>query len=240
MASVSEQFLLATDRLYDECSRGVDELSRIVVSVSSNHAPATRTYLLPIVYAYWERFFRGVFAEYVRAVSSARVSLNDIDDALARSWLKRSFGDALETGSAQSITDLMGKKPLSESQAMLASLARAFSSPVEFGDPATWIRTYSNVGYDTLEDNCKTLGLEVLSIKRALEQGSGLHLFPQLKALVDSRNDIAHGSTFQPIDSATWNEKVKFCSSLMNAVQMELYARLQTLESRLPGGGGSL
>ena len=91
----SKIFLNNTDAAYDECAAGIANLDKIIVSVSSGYSSMTRGYLLPIIYAYWERFFRIVFSEYLRCVELSSIDLNSIHPQLAQLRLKKEINDAL-------------------------------------------------------------------------------------------------------------------------------------------------
>jgi hypothetical protein len=225
VASAANEFLDNTNKAYDECSYGIAELDRIIVSVSASRADAARAYLIPMLYAYWERFFRIAFSEYLRVLSNVTANLADCHVPIALIRVRRelsAFGKEAKAGRIHDLTD-------SYSFAELAKLFEEFSSwlksTLSFRDPEKWVATGGNVQFAVLEKNCENIGLAVDQLKRSITRSKSL--FQELKDLVDRRNAVAHGEKFEPVSSSKWEDSKSFVLEIMNAVQLELHQHLQ-------------
>lgn len=104
-------------------------------------------------------------------------------------------------------------------------IRQLYSSPVNFSQIDDWIKTESNVRYEVVEKNCRNIGVDPEALKKLLLD-SNIQLYPRLKALVDTRNNIAHGNVIGPTTSGEWDDLQKFVVTLMNAVQLFLYDAL--------------
>jgi hypothetical protein len=87
----AQEFLDASNPTFDECQHGVATLSRLVIATPSSLGGEARTALVPALYAYWERFFRLVFAEYLRSVSVSGLRFDEISTALAKHRIRKEF-----------------------------------------------------------------------------------------------------------------------------------------------------
>lgn len=218
---VAEEFLRSSDGTYDECARGIGTLDRVIVSVASSLAPQTRAALLPTLYAYWERFFRTVFSEYVRCVGTTTIPAERFCETMLKFRLKGEVSAALKARKASTTNELVARITTQETRAHFRQLHDLFASPLSFANPTEWVRTGSNVSYYVLEENCTNLGLSVEDIKRHLEPARVL--FRELNEFVDNRNAIAHGENIGPVTGDAWEEQRTFVLQLMNAVQLALY-----------------
>ncbi len=186
----------------------------------------TRGYLLPIIYAYWERFFRIVFAEYLRCVERISIHLHQIHPQLAKFKLRRELNDILRRNSVKQLQEIASSLGIEESKTFCENLAAFFNLPVTFTDPTTWVETESNVNFFVLETNCKNVGIDIEGIKRRLQE-SEITLFTALKQLVDVRNQISHGETFKDVSQGEWENMKNFTLTVMTAVQLELFETLR-------------
>ena len=107
---------------------------------------------------------------------------------------------------------------------MLRQLLTTIESPIEFSPLHRWVKTYSNVEYSTLVENCTRFGVDVNALKANFDMKS---LYASLKDLVDTRNDIAHGSEFKTFTADEWSEMKNFVLKIMQVVQFELYESLK-------------
>jgi hypothetical protein len=235
-AQPSDEFLLASNAIYDECQSGIATLDKIIVSSSSLYTAHARSALVPALYAYWERFFRVIFAEFLHCVSASSRPLHEINHHLGRLRLRRELqtraptrDDLLEGLQAPSGS---APPPLSEARKLISSaretlheIEQLCDAPLSFVDPETWIITESNVRFEVIEKNCRRLGLDVSRLKNLLEE-SQIVLHPSLKDLVDTRNGIAHGNSIAPLTSERWETLRSFTLSLMNATQLFLLEAL--------------
>jgi hypothetical protein len=221
----AQEFLRNTNKAYDECSRGIAELDRIIVSVAANRADATRAYLIPILYAYWERFFRTSFAEYVRVLSNVAILFIDSHIPLTLVRLRREFSIFAKESNVGRIHELSDRYTCAELALLLEEFADWINGPVTFRDPESWVDTEGNVQFGVLEKNCRNIGLEVDRLKAAIQHNKSL--FQGLKDLVDKRNSIAHGEVFEPVSQKEWEAVRSFVLDLLNVLQDELYQHLQ-------------
>jgi len=218
----AEDFLKNTDMAYSECETGIANLDRIVVSVNSAQSSMARGYLLPIIYAYWERFFKIVFSEFLVCFEKNNILLKNANEIIAKFRLKKELLDCLKNRNTSRLHDLPKKHDIKDLSNIFRELALFFDEPIKFQDPSTWIETESNVRFEVLEANCKNLGINLDEIKNLLIE-SKIILYPALKDLVDARNRIAHGQTFEEIKSQEWESIKSFVLSLMTALQLNLY-----------------
>jgi len=221
----AEEFLLASNAIYDECQAGIATLDKIIVSCSSRHTGAARNALVPALYAYWERFFRVVFAEFLGSVGTSARPLRELNHNLGRLRLRHELRrahsrEALIKGLERPALDEARKIILAARDA-LHEIEQLCDAPLRFIDPETWIVTGSNVRFEVVEANCKRLGLDVGRLKQLLEE-SQVMLYPALKDLVDTRNGIAHGDSIAPLTAERWESLKSFTLTLMNATQLFL------------------
>ena len=228
----ANEFLGTTNAAYDECAFGIGTLDKIIVAVPSALAPATRTNLLPILYAYWERFFRLAFSEFVRCVSLAQIPLSKVNSNLAKFRLKQEFRTFLASAKVSHLSELAVSLDIDETRRRIGGLHLCIDAPLTFDRPTDCIVTASNVKYSVLEENCRNLGVDLGAV-RALLQDSNVILFVALNDLVDSRNRIAHGDTLPPMDNESWERSRSFTLQLMNAVQLVLYEIVGSQEKLL-------
>lgn len=223
---IAERFLNNTDPAYEECASGIAGLDKIIVNVSSRFSSTARGYLLPIVYAYWERFFRIVFSEYLHCIELSGINLISIHPQMARFRLRKELNSLLNSHRIKQIHEVASILNIEDAEKFFENLRVLFRNPVTFSDPTTWIETESNVNFNVLNDNCNNLGIDIEAIKKRLEE-SGIALFPVLKELVDARNQISHGQTFNKIDPKKWENLRNYILSIMTAVQLELFEMLR-------------
>jgi hypothetical protein len=232
MSKHAEAFMLASDAIYDECQAGIATLDKIIVSCSSLYTAQARSALVPALYAYWERFFRVVFAEFLHCITVDSRPLHELNHNLGRLRLRRELQarartrDELLRGlqappGAQPLPLNEARKLLVSARDALHEIEQLCDAPLSFVDPETWIDTESNVRFEVIERNCKRLGLDVHRLKALLEE-SQIFLHPGLKDLVDTRNGIAHGDSITPLQSDRWEALRSFTLSLMNATQLFL------------------
>ncbi len=227
----AQDFLDASNPIFEECQHGVATLSRLVVATPSALAGEARTALVPALYAYWERFFRLVFAEYLRSVSMSGLRFDQICTALARHRVRKEFRD-LEISHRERLLRKLDNESVEAARQYivpvvgnLGRIENLFATPIDFPRPDEWVSTDANVRYEVVEKNCSNIGVDPEKLKKILGD-SQIQLYPRLKGLVDVRNDIAHGNVISPMNSDAWNELQAFVVTLMNAVQLFLYDSL--------------
>jgi hypothetical protein len=221
---VADEFLASTDTTYDECASGIFTLDRIIVGTPSILTADARGYFVPILYAYWERFFRITFNEYLRCISITKFKVDELRLELAVLRIGRELSDISAQHKFKQINELCQNRTISDVKSMLRQLLTKIEGPVEYPPTHDFVKTYSNVEYTTLEDNCKRFGIDVAALKANFMTKS---LYVSLKDLVDARNDIAHGSAFRALKAEEWNETKDFVLKIMQIVQIELYESLR-------------
>jgi len=206
-----EEFIENTDFVWNECYAGISQLERLLVAIPSSHSEIARTYYVPILYAYWERFFLSVFLEYLRVISIAGDSCKDYIHQLiglrSSTEFKRAAGG-------------LGKKRSIE---LIEYLRNLEDTPLDFPDTEKWIDTKSNVGKSVLGDTLEILGLDIEVIKTEIPFS-----LLKIEELRNRRNDIAHGSVIEEISKEKWESLVENVRKLMITLQTLLTDALST------------
>jgi hypothetical protein len=218
----ADNFLKNTDVAYAECAAGLANLDRIVVCVCSSYSSMTRGYLLPMIYAYWERFFKVVFSEFLVCIEANNVPFKNVNTDIAKFKIKKELSISLKNKNVGHLQELPNNCEIAELLEFFSGYALFFEKPISFADPSDWISTESNVQFAVLEKNCKNLGLDISQIKKTLKESS-IELYSNLKELVDARNRIAHGQSFEEVNSSKWELMKGFVLELMTTLQMHLY-----------------
>ncbi len=221
----AQEFLRNTNSSYDECCSGIAELDKIIVSVAANRADATRGYLVPILYAYWERFFRTSFTEYIRVLSNVAILFADSHIPLTVKRLRWELSAFAKEARIAKINELADRYTFDELSALLKEFSNWIDGSTTYRDPEDWVDTESNVRFEVLEKNCDNIGLSVARLKAGIRHSKGL--FQALKDLVDRRNSIAHGQRFEPVSQDDWESTREFVLHLINLLQYELYEHLK-------------
>jgi HEPN superfamily RiboL-PSP-like protein len=225
LKDISNDFLISSDLVFDECVDGLKNLDRIVVDVNSSLAPLTRGYLIPIIYAYWEKFFRTVFLEYLRCIEIVQIDLEEVNpDVISLRFRKELRKTALDKKIPE-LHEIANKLNLEEMKNLIERLTSQLSQPLSFPDNIDWVGTESNVSAKVLSKTCDRLKVDFEKIKEDLENQK-FYIFKSLKDLVDARNSIAHGEGFQFINADEWNEHKTFVKELMMALQFTLFEHL--------------
>jgi hypothetical protein len=218
------EFLTTSDHSYDECLRGISELDRIIVGVPSILADRTRMYLLPSLYAYWERFFRTVFAEYLRCIGLIGIPLTYAKTKVAKTRSTRELANFASAFNISIFNQLAQTYSCAELKAVFETIQNYLNSNLDFPDPTKWVEADSNVKFKVLEKNCQRYGPNIEEIKNSFSPA--ISLFQELNSLVDARNAIAHGSNFAPLSSTEWESKKNLVIKLMQVLQMQLHLSL--------------
>jgi hypothetical protein len=220
--AISKRFLENSDSIYTECAHGIHNLDKIIVSVASGLSDQTRSYLVPILYAYWERFFTLMFTEFFSCLTVSGLKPTEFNEKIFRFRVRREMMKFSEDNKIKEFHEI-ANSPLNEIPVFFTKHSEWLEAPIQFIDPVGYVNTESNVGYKVLEKNCKRLGLEITPLSKSLADSKYI-LFKGLTELLDARNSIAHGEAFKPMDAAEWEELKGFVLCLMNCLQMELYS----------------
>ena len=225
LGTAADAFLVNTDKAYTECDHGISEIERIIISQPSAHSDRTRTYMVPLLYAYWERFFRICFAEYIRGLETVRIPMKECRILLSQHRVRKELLGLAQTLGVGQMWDCSEKATADELRNIYRDFSNWLNGPLVFADPSAWVQTDSNVRLKVLEKNCKLFGIETKNIEAKMK--GKLSLFQGLEELVDARNTIAHGAAFAPISSTQWLDLRTFVGELQNALQLELYECLR-------------
>jgi RiboL-PSP-HEPN len=229
------EFLRATDQTYQECAGGIAQLDRLIVNVSSSMADHARVYLLPCLYAYWERYYRILFGEFLRCVSLIGIHPADGNTELVRNHIFRGLKRLLKNQGVKALEELPHHCDVLNTRAFLSGLVEWVDTPISFADPDEWVITTPNIKFEVLQEMCRVLGLNILELKQKLDERK-LSIYQGLQELVLERNRIAHGESFEIVSQETWERLKNFLLDLMNALQFFLYEALQNPINNSTGG----
>jgi hypothetical protein len=224
LEQAAAEYLTNTDSAYLECDQGISALDKIIVGTPSHLSDQARAFLIPMIYAYWERFFRIAFSEFLRCVTLAKIDLETINLPLASFRISRELSAFAASHKIGNLNELAHKHTPIQLRPVLKGLHDFLLYPVEFPNPTDWIKTYSNVGFETLEENCRKVGVPISSLTQ--EFANRKSLFQSLNDLVEHRNKVAHGQTLVPVPSPEWEAHKTFVYKLMQSVQYELHDTL--------------
>ena len=227
----AEAFLESSNAFFEECSHGISQLDRIIVGCPSSLTEHVRLVVIPALYAYWERFFRLSFAEFLRCVTMCKRSTRDINATLTQTVIRQILNEHKWERKARVVQGLKAKnheeiqKALSGAKGILERASALCDLAFEVLDPDKLVSTDSNVRYEVIEKNCKQLGLSI-GVLKAMTESRNLGLYQSLKDLVDLRNEIAHGTRIHSVSSDKWNDLRDFTVGLMLYIQQFLYDAL--------------
>ena len=160
----------------------------------------------------------------MRCITISQFHVDELTLKIAILRIGRELADISAQHNITQLHELCQNRSVIEIKRLLQRLLTTFESPVDFSPLHKWVRTYSNVAYNTLEDNCLRFGIDLNALKGEFAQKS---LHASLKDLVDMRNDIAHGSQFKPLTASDWEGTKTFVLKIMQVVQFELYESLK-------------
>lgn len=222
----SDEFLLSSNRAYDECAFGIRRLDQMIVSVSSPLAGDARTALTPILYAYWERFFRVVVGDFFRIVSGLRLNVLELNVSLATEWMKFRCTEFHAAYGIKHLAELAPRYGIQTAVQLIEALGRDFLHPPVF-EPTKWVDTENNVSFHVVARNLNRIGADIAAFTRHFPK-TGQSIFQMLKDLVDSRNRIAHGEELGVTSADEWNSLRETALFAMNALQMTLLDHLES------------
>jgi len=220
-----EQFSTNTDKIYTECENGINNLDKIIVSISSTHTSMARCYLFPILYAYWERFFKIVIFEFFSCIELNKLNLKTINSNIAKYALKKHLTSKFKAIKIDRLQEISSKMEINDAYNFLIEIAKLFDDPIIFDSAIKWIETGSNVNFNIIEDNLSNIGIHISNLKKHFSNTKYV-IHNEIKNFVDTRNEIAHGEKFNDINSNDWNKYKGLILSLMNALQLELLEML--------------
>jgi hypothetical protein len=220
-----EDFLAATNSIYEECEGGITKLDRIIVGVPDTLAGSARLALVPAAYAYWERFFRVTVGECYRIINAEKILLSALSEPLACGWLRNSYAQVYSNNKISRLAELPSRIGALPSTSTISLLSAAHSVPVSF-DAGVFVETESNVTYKVVESNLQRLGVASHLLAGKESRRGTLHQL--LKTLVDARNQIAHGERIGSLSPDEWTEIKESALFAMNALQLTLHEHLES------------
>ena len=226
LRNVADEFLTNTDLLYEDCVSGLKNLDRIVIDVTHTLSDMTRGFLVPIVYAYWERFYKTSFSEYIRCLEKAEIDLSEVNPNIVAMRFRKELVRMAKEHKIAELHLIADKFEIDGLRHSVGTFSSLLYQPLSFPHEIDWVDTESNVSYKVLESMCKKWNVDIQGIKLELETKE-INIFPKLKELVDARNSIAHGDEFKNISQDEWNLLKIFIKELMSALQFTLFAHLE-------------
>jgi len=153
---------------------------------------------IPIFYAHWEGFVKEALQDYLRFVQELNIPQKDVAPALlAYSWSSNSRK--------------LANNLSFESQLEMAKCALTVQTKnLQFHPEEAEIKTKSNLKFKVLDTIFKWLCLDTTAI---------LDEKKHIDALVNRRNEIAHGGRSQEIDSQVIEEIGEKVIELMTCVE---------------------
>jgi hypothetical protein len=139
------EFLSTTDQTYQECAGGIAQLDRLVVNVSSSMADHARVYLLPCLYAYWERYYRILFGEFLRCVSLIGIRPANGNTELVRNHMFRGLRRRLQMQGVKALEEAAHRCDVPSTRSFLSDLVLWVDTPISFSDPEEWVITTPNI-----------------------------------------------------------------------------------------------
>lgn len=233
---VADGFVLATDPHYQECATGIGYLDRVIVASPHFLTDRTRSFLLPALYGYWERFVRLVFADYLRAVEMHAIEVHHLLPPVGRELVSRYWDGQLANirgvGGAnhriKSVSQLQHEVDVPGASQVVTAVGGFMTAPATFPDPIDWVDTSRNIRHEILAENCSRLGVSMAAVESHFNRGAvgGRSLYVCLKDLVDGRNDVAHGLATGLVNARAWTDHREGVLAAMFAVQTALYETL--------------
>ena len=224
-AAIAEEFLTSSDAAYQEVVSGVSILDRLIVSTPSSLADRARGYFVPLLYAYWERFFRISFGEYLRCISTSNIAMGHTHERVGRYRYSRLVSDFFKSNNSSDLHGIIERLSPVDFRNKIQELRTELEKSLAFPDSESWVETDSNVKFAVLKKNCDRFQVDIEGIKASFQNGRSL--FDLLNDLVNDRNEIAHGGEFLTFSQRQWEEKRTFVINLLQALQFELYRSIE-------------
>ena len=163
---------------------------------------------IPLLYANWEGYVREVCQLYLEFIEASGVCLRELkSDLLGYLW-------------TPNLKPLTGGLNFERKKAIADLALNCMEDPVLFSDSERSINTKSNLNFDVLIDIAAHLCLDFSSFAFWKQR---------LNALVNLRNNIAHGSIPSTLDYDLFEEHA---STLINMMEEFERILLQALENR--------
>lgn len=195
--------------LFEEIGENLDQrrldftnIRRVVLKFVGGpleHAAARMA--IPMIYAVWEGFVKEVCQLYLEYVEQSVSKAAHLQPAiLGHMW-------------TPGLRPLTGGLNFSRKKSVAEMALAAASTPVEFRDTEREVNTGSNLRYDVLEDIANHLCLNIATM-------AGWRV--SLNALVNLRNNIAHGARPKGLSYKDIDDYVLSTLSLMEAFEKVL------------------
>lgn len=197
---------------FDRRRNALTETFRVViVHKDTVLVPRACAMAVPMIYAHWEGYIKEVLQLYIEFLEDLALPQRDVSAALlAYAW----------SGSFRKLKDnLSHAKQVEITQRLIASL----NEVLVFEKTERRIDTRSNLYFDVLEELAQCLCLDISPLKTAKRK---------LDALVNRRNQIAHGGREQTLTLLDVEEHRELVLDLMQQFESILVSAIDTTAYR--------
>lgn len=203
-----------TETVIEEITTNLDErrleitnLRRVVQNYIGKPLETTAIRMaIPMLYANWEGYIREVCQMYLEYIENCGTKIGELRaDLLAYLW-------------TSALKPLAGGLNFTRKKAIAELALTCMENPVIFADSERMINTRSNLTFDVLEDIAAHLCLDISAL---------MPWRRHLDALVNLRNNIAHGSRPRTLDCQIFEEHASSLIVLMEEFERSL---IRTLE----------
>lgn len=192
--------------LLDEITDNLDQrrleltnMRRVILKVAGGPLEAAAVRMaIPMIYALWEGYVKEVCQLYLEHIEHNVSKAADLHPAiLGHMW-------------TPALRPLTGGLNFSNKKAVAALVLAAGASPVAFRESEKLVNTKSNLDFDVLTNIADHLCIDVSALTEWRNS---------LKALVNLRNNIAHGARPSQLTYSNFNEYAHVAFSLMEGFE---------------------
>lgn len=192
-----EGFASELAELLDEHRQAVTRVKRVVLAFEGGTLESSAaTMTIPLLYAHWEAFVREGLTLYIEFVERHRVAAVDANPSIFAFSLRKQ------------LRALVGKQRPEALRQFAEKAIEMAGGPVRFVDKT--IDTKSNLNFKTLEALCFQVGLKVTTLQPFSKK---------IDALVNRRNEIAHGAPEQKLRMADVEENAALIMELLEGFE---------------------
>lgn len=178
----------------------ITKIKRVVQRVSGTTLENTAALMaIPLLYAHIEGFAKESLQHYIEFLEAQRLLPQEVHPSVLGFSLKRYLKTLSGNQSVEKVTEFVRKT------------LGLVSSPISFAEKT--IDTKSNLKFSVLEDLCCSLSIDVGQVRDSEKH---------LNALVNRRNNIAHGGREQELDYGDVEELADQAVRIMEAFEQDL------------------
>jgi len=172
----------------------VNQIKKVVTEMQGTiYETTAATMAIPLLYAHWEGFVRETLTSYIKFIEAQNIPPLTTNPTIFAFSLRRQ------------LRSLSGKQTVERTTEFARTALNMLSKPIQFSDKT--IDTKSNLRFEVLEDLCATLCINVNRLKESKRD---------INALVNRRNNIAHGDRLQKIYLDDVEEYVVLIFKILN------------------------